>query len=364
MTVHPLPAVLAEPPSALSDFLGAAGNLLHRLLLLPPQASAHARSLDSLHYFEFVVFWAIGFVVIGASAWFVLRYRRRSTDGEAPRTREIRAPAWLELGIAFALLGMFMLWWMIGFSQYRERYDPPDDAVEIYAVGRQWVWKFSYPGGPESVGTLYLPVGRPVRLILTSRDVIHSLFIPAFRIKQDAVPGRYTSIWFEPVETGRYRLMCAEFCGDGHGRMWAEVVVLPADRFDRWLEGYPPDIAEEPSAGEPGVIAPGAAVGPNRLTLPGRGQAIAAEKGCFSCHTTDGSRHLAPTWLGLYGARVPLSGGDTVVADPAYLTESMMDPQRKIVEGFDPIMPSFQGRLTPAQAAALVEYIRSLRSTP
>lgn len=355
--------VLADPDGPLADFLGAIEHVLHRLLALPVQAAAHARGLDRLQYFEFVVFWILGFFVIGITVWFVVRYRHRGTDPEAPRTPKIRAPAWLELGVALGLMGLFMLWWMIGFHQYRARYDPPPDAMDVYAVGKQWVWKFSYPDGPQSVGILYLPVDRPIRIVLTARDVIHSLFIPAFRIKQDAVPGRYTSIWFTPTEIGRYELMCAEFCGDGHASMRAEAVVLPAEEFDRWLDGFPPE-TEDPLIQPPGLVTPGTRVQPELVPLARRGLEIAGRHGCLSCHTVDGRRHLAPTWKGLYGSRVPLAGGDTVVADPAYLTESMMEPDAKIVVGFEPIMPSFQGLLTPAETAALVEYIKSIGRTP
>ncbi len=363
MSAFPLLAVLADPETPLSDFLGAIGNTLHWLLALPVQASVFARQVDALQYIEFATFALLGTITLGAVFLFVVRYRRRPGDPVAPRTRRIVSPTWLELGVAGSLLGMFMIWWIFGFRQYASRQDPPPDALTVYAIGKQWVWKFSYPDGPQSNSVLYLPEDRPVRVLTTSRDVIHSFFVPAFRIKEDAVPGRYNTTWFRPTRIGRFRIQCAEFCGAGHSRMEAQAVVLPPADFDRWLEGYDPE-GDEATTVPPGILSGRDERTPVEETMAGRGRRVAAEKGCLRCHTTDGKRHIAPTWLGLYGSRVPLESGDTVLADPGYLTMSMMDPGAMVVKGFPDVMPAFQGRLTQAEAAALVEYIKSIRRTP
>ncbi len=364
MTFFPLAAaVLADPSSPLSDFLGAVGNTLHWLLALPVQASQFATQVDALQYIEFVIWFILGVFTLGITALFVVLFRRRSTDPVAPRTKKVVAPTWMEGGVAFALLALFMVWWMFGFRQYASRQFPPDDALTVYAVGKQWVWKFSYADGPQSVNILYLPKDRPIRILTTSRDVIHSFFVPAFRIKMDAVPGRYNTTWFKPTRVGRYRLMCAEYCGAGHGRMRTDAIVLPPEDFDRWLEGYSLE-GDHATPVPPGVLSHAGEPPRESMTMAERGQRVAAEKGCFQCHSTDGTRGMGPTWLGLYGSRVPLQSGDTVVAAPGYLTRSMMKPGADIVSGFADIMPSFHGRLTQAEAAALVEYIKSIRRSP
>lgn len=219
------------------------------------------------------------------------------------------------------------------------------------------MWKFSYPDGPASVGALYVPANRPVRLHLTSRDVIHSFFVPEFRIKRDAVPGMYTMAWFEAVEPGRYPILCAEFCGTGHSMMRGEVVVLrPAD-YAAWLDGRAPAAAVDAmEAGAPGLEG--------LVRLAELGRDAAARHGCFECHTIDGTPHIGPTWLGLYGSWEMMRDGERIYVNEAYITESMMDPQARIVAGFSPVMPSFLGQISPAETAAIIEYMKSLAGTP
>lgn len=361
MSLAPLAAPLAFVASAgaapLRDFLEALGGVLHGLLDLPVQASKTAPDLDALQYVQFGFMWILGIATFGATGWFVLRYRRSRRRGVV--TPELRAPLWLEGGFAVFLLAFFVLFWVVGFRQYVRQTVAPDDALEVYVTAKQWVWKFTYPDGQSSAGVLYVPRDQPVRVILTSRDVIHSFFVPAFRVKQDAVPGRYTSTWFTPTREGRYDLLCAEFCGAGHSRMWGEVVVLPEEQFGLWLEGREPDEPLGPVAETP-ITSAGGRRG-ERRTLAARGMEAAAVAGCLRCHTTDGTEHIGPTWRGLYGSEVHLEGGTTVKADEAYLTESMMDPMAKIVAGYQPVMPTFQGRLDAAEAAAILHYMKSLR---
>ncbi len=349
-----------EVTSPLQDVLGALEHTLHWLLDLPTQASEAARQLDNLQYLEFTLFFALGTATTLLAAWFVFRYRRRGPI-EFPPTPQVRSPAWLELGAGFGILAMFVFFWVVGFRQYVGIEVPPAGSMDVYVTARQWVWKFAYADGPATAGVLYLPRGRPVRLLLTSRDVIHSFFVPAFRMKQDAVPGRYTTIGLTPTRTGRFQILCAEYCGAGHSRMWGEVVVLEPDRFEAWLEGQTPADAS-PDTLTP-LTSPGAP-GPPGTTMVQRGFTAAAGRGCFRCHSTDGSPNVGPTWQGLYGSRVRLASGDTAIADEAYLTRSMMDPMADIVAGFDPVMPVYQGLLPPGDAAAIIEYIKSIAGPP
>jgi cytochrome c oxidase subunit 2 len=213
--------------------------------------------------------------------------------------------------------------------------------MDVYVVAKQWMWTFAYPDGNASEGDLYVPAGRPVRLLMTSRDVIHSFYVPAFRVKQDVLPGRTTSLWFEARHPGTYDIMSAEYCGTEHSYMRGRVVVLAEDAWAKWAEARPH--------------------GDDLVTT---GERVASERGCLRCHTVDGTPHLGPTWAGLYGSTVEMTDGSRIHADEAYLTESMMDPERHIHAGFDRIMPSYRGLLQAGEVAALVQYIRSLPAHP
>jgi cytochrome c oxidase subunit 2 len=204
---------------------------------------------------------------------------------------------------------------------------------------------------------LRVPAGRPVRLLITSRDVIHSFFVPDLRVKQDALPGRYTQTWFNPDRPGRYQIFCAEYCGLSHSGMLGELVVMPPDEFDAWLaeqrrgEARAQDAAA--SAGEDVMLG---------SDILAQGRAVAAQQGCLKCHSVDGSRHIGPTFLDLYRRQEKLSTGEVITADEAYLTRSMMDPAAQVVAGYQNVMPSFQGRMTPPEVAAVVEYLKSLKT--
>jgi cytochrome c oxidase subunit 2 len=251
------------------------------------------------------------------------------------------------------LFGLFVSWWAVGFRQYIELAEAPADALDVYVTAKQWMWKFSYSDGSHTVDDLYVPAGRPVRLILTSRDVIHSFYVPAFRLKQDAVPGRYTSLWFTAKAPGRQPIFCAEYCGTQHSRMGGRVIALSAEDFARWLAGARSRLESDGQSRVPEVA-----------DLASEGERVAARLGCLRCHTVDGSPHIGPSFAGLYGAQIPLVGGAHVTADVAYLTESMLDPAAKIHAGFDPVMPSYEGYLKPPEVSALVAYIKALKDAP
>jgi cytochrome c oxidase subunit 2 len=228
------------------------------------------------------------------------------------------------------------------------------------------MWKFAYPDGPNAIGTLRVPLGRPVKLVMTSRDVIHSFFVPDFRLKQDVIPGRYTTLWFVARQPGTYQVLCAEYCGLLHSNMRASIVALSPADWARWLTETQPSVdATRSTTGlqaneETGKSTVAASRTGTDLDLAAQGREVAERFGCFGCHTTDGRPHIGPSWRGLYGSSVELKDGQHVLADESYLTESMMDPRKQVVRGFQPVMPSFQGLMKPAETAAIVELIKSL----
>ena len=321
-------------------------ELLRQLLNLPPQASSVAREIDTLHFGVILTTIAGATVAAAVAAVFLIRYRQRTTT--AALTPRVTAKLSVEIAVFGGLLTLFCAWWVVGFRQYRTLQVAPADAMPIYVTAKQWMWKFEYPAGPTSADMLVVPVGRPVRLIMSSRDVIHSFFVPAFRIKQDVVPGHPMSVWFEATEPGSYDVLCTQYCGTRHSFMRAQVVALGPDDYARWL-----DAARAPLA-LPGAKGEGEG-------LAARGAAIAAQRGCLRCHTVDGSRFIGPTWASSFGRMRKTADGHEVLIDEAYLTQSMMDPNAVIAAGFKPVMPSYQGLLSPSDVAAILEYIRSLR---
>jgi cytochrome c oxidase subunit 2 len=326
-------------PHALHIVFDTVNRVYRLLLLLPPQASTLARRIDGLHYLEITIFTLIAIAYYGVAVWFLVRYRARPGRDHGPL---IQAPVLIGMW-GGGLFAVFTLLWLIGQWEFRQIRTAPANAVDVYVTAKQWMWEFAYTDGGSSVGVLYVPVNQPVRLLLTSRDVIHSFFVPAFRLKQDAVPGTYTTLWFDATQTGTYPIECTQMCGPGHSTMLAQVAVLSREDYDRWR-------ADEAS---PAIDSDGA-------SPVEAGRRAAADFGCLKCHTIDGQPHIGPTWLGLYGSQEQLQNGERVIVDPAYITESMMDPTAKIVAGFPPIMPSFQGIVTPADTAALIEYMKSL----
>ncbi len=322
-------------------------ELLRQLLNLPPQSSSVARGIDTLHYAVILTTIAGATLAAAIAAIFLLRFRRRTKT--IPLTpASSRCPRWLEATVITTLLALFLGFWVVGFRQYRELESAPPDAMPIYVTAKQWMWEFAYPSGPTSANVLTVPVGQPVKLIMTSRDVIHSFYVPAFRIKQDVVPGHATTAWFEAIEPGAFDVMCTQYCGTRHSFMRAQIVALPAEAYARWLD----------AARAPLVLAGAKGDGQG---LAERGREVAAERGCLRCHSVDGSPFIGPTWANAFGRMRRTSDGRDVLVDEAYLTESMMDPRAVIAAGFQPVMPSYQGLLTPADTAAILEFIRSLR---
>jgi cytochrome c oxidase subunit 2 len=318
-------------------------DTLRTLLALPAGASSFADGIDLLHLFVISVTMLMSLYVFATAGWFIGRWYRGDA-GRTDTTSAVAASPVRETSIIVAVLGTFLVWWVIGFIQYAHMADPPGSAMPIVVTAKQWMWKFTYPDGRETNDVLTVPEGRDVKLIMTSRDVIHSFYVPQFRIKHDVLPGRFVTTWFRATKTGEFDIFCAEYCGVNHSRMLGHVVVLTAAEYDRWLR------EQGDTAGGP--------------DLARRGVNVATSRGCLACHTLDGQPHVGPTWASLYGTRVKLDGGRTITADDEYLTKSMMEPNADVVSGFKQVMPSYAGQLAPGEVGALLELIRSLRSGP
>jgi cytochrome c oxidase subunit 2 len=304
--------------------------MFENLPLFPQQASTVAAKVDALYYFLIAVSLFFGMLIAVAVVWFGIRYRRRAED---ERPAEIHGSLALELVWTLIPFGLAMVIFAWSANLYLHIIRPPDDAMPIFVVGKPWMWKLQHLEGRREINELHVPVGKPVKLVMTSEDVIHSFFVPAFRIKQDVVPGRYTTTWFEASRVGTYHLFCAEYCGTEHSGMIGRVVVMEQADYQRWLAGDGVPLAEA-------------------------GEALFTQLGCASCHAADsGSR--GPSLVGLYGRRVQLADGTTVVADETYLRESIVSPQAKLVAGFQPIMPTFQGLVSEEGLLQLIAYIQS-----
>lgn len=315
------------------------------ILALPAEGSTVANEVDWLHLLVISVtmLGAAGVAVV--ALLLVIRYRRRGSRKLTPHV--VMTPSY-ELLVAGSLLTLFIGFWVLGYYVYLDIVEPPggEDELVVYVMAKQWMWKFSYPNGRDTNGILVVPEGRNVKLVMTSRDVIHSFYVPAFRIKQDVLPGRYTVAWFQANGPATYQVLCAEYCGLAHSLMRADVVVLEKGEYGNWLDTNTPVGSEDKG----------------NLVRYGRDVAVRYE--CLACHSIGGQRLLGPTWSRLYGSWVELEGGQRVKADDAYLTESMMQPEAKIVRGYGPVMPNYFGRLSHTDVAALVEFIKSLKDGP
>jgi len=330
-------------------------ELLRRLLFLPPQASAIAREVDYLHYSVIGVTMMASTLVALVALVLVLRYRRR-VGLEAAVTTRVRSSSALEVGLVGSVLVLFLTWWVIGFRLYVKMETPPPGTMDVYVTGKQWMWKFAYADGINAVSQLTVPAGKPIRLIMTSRDVIHSFYVPALRMKQDVIPGRYVTLWFNADLPGTYPIYCAEYCGVSHSGMLGSLNVLPESAYARWH-----DAASNGAALAAGGHPLEATDGKGVIPIAVRGRDVAVRHACVACHTLDGQRTLGPSWRGLYLSRVALTDGRSVVADESYLTKSMMEPGADVVVGYQNAMPTYEGTLDQGEVAALVELIKSVR---
>jgi cytochrome c oxidase subunit 2 len=304
--------------------------------LMPEQASSMAYEVDAL-FFALValsVFFAgLIFILILV---FAIRYHRRSDDEQPkPILGDIRLElAWSLIPAALAL-GVFV-WSTALFFKIQT---PPQDALEIYVVAKQWMWKLQHPSGKREINFLHIPLNQPVRLTMTSEDVIHDFFVPAFRVKMDVLPGKYTSMWFEATKAGTYHLFCAEYCGTEHSKMIGSVVAMEPADYEAWLEG-----------------------GQRGETMAQAGERLFQQYACHTCHKPN-SEGRGPILDGLYGSRVSLQSGAKVIADESYLRESIVNPNAKMLVGYKPLMPTFAGQIGEEGILQLIAYIKSLEGS-
>ncbi len=304
------------------------------LPLFPESASTVAGRVDMLYFFLVAVAGFFSVLIFSLVFFFAIRYRRRAGNMTAA---QIHGSTRLEILWSVIPLGLTMVMFGWGAVLYLRDARTPAGSLEIYVVGKQWMWKIQHPEGIREINELHVPTGAPVRLIMTSEDVIHSFYIPAFRIKQDLMPGRYTSMWFQPTQPGKYHLFCAEYCGNQHSAMGGWVYVMEPAEYEKWLGGG--------SSGE---------------SMATSGQALFDRLGCSSCHKAEGGGR-GPSLEGLLGRKIQLDNGQVVVADETYVRESILNPRAKIVAGYQPLMPTFQGQVSEEQLLQLLAYIKSLK---
>lgn len=298
--------------------------------LYPPSASSMAAPVDRLFLFLTLFSTLLTLLIAGLIIFFALKYRRKhpqQTGADLPTYNS------LEIGWTLIPLAIAMVMFSWGAALYVRLSKPPAEAMTINVTGKQWMWKIEHPQGRKEINELHVPLNRPIRLVMTSQDVIHSFFIPAFRIKQDVLPGRFVSEWFTPTALGEYHLFCTQYCGTSHSRMIGRVIVMPPADYDAWAAGV------------------GADQSPVAL-----GAQLFERYGCASCHGQQ-----APSLAGLYGRKRHLTDGRTVIADEDYIRESIINPRGKIAAGYAPIMPSFENQLTAEQLFQLIAYIKSLQ---
>jgi len=299
--------------------------------LWPQRASSVAGNVDALFIFLLILSGMMTLLIFTSLVYFAARYRHR----KGVLAEQIEGSTPLELTWTIIPLGVFMVIFAWGAVVYFQQRTPPRDATEVYVVAKQWMWKLEHAEGQREINSLHVPVGRDVKLILTSQDVIHSFFVPEFRIKQDVVPGRYTVAWFRATKPGSYHLFCTQYCGTQHSGMIGSIEVMEPAQYEAWMSG--------------------GSTGP----LSASGERIFAELGCATCHRSD-SQGRGPNLQGAFGRPVQLEDGRIVTADENYVRESILDPGAKVVKGFKPVMPTFQGLISEEQLNALVAYVKSL----
>jgi cytochrome c oxidase subunit 2 len=319
------------------------------LFFVPDQASSVSSSVDLFFFFMVAVSGFFSVLIAALILYFAIYYREGGPAAEKIRAETLQTSGGthghgkgaivLEIvwtAIPFVLVMVMFVW---STRLYFTLVRPPADAMQLYAVGKQWMWKFQHLEGVREINELHVPVGQNVRLTMSSEDVIHSFFVPAFRVKQDVVPGRFTQTWFRATRTGKFHLFCAEYCGTQHSGMIGTVTVLEPSEYEAWLAGG-------------GTATPG-------QTLAQMGERLFNERACNTCHLPSGEGR-GPSLVGLLGSTVKLEGGGTAIADETYVRESILDPAAKVVAGFQPLMPTFQGQLSEEQIVELLAYIRSL----
>ncbi len=300
--------------------------------LRPEQASTIAEGIDHLYYFLTAIDLFFTVIIFLTIFYFAVKYRRKSEHERPPQVKTHMA---LELAWTLIPTALCVIVFVWSSSLFIRNSRPPEASSEIFVVGKQWMWKLQHPEGRSEIDELHIPVNQPIKLTMTSEDVIHDFFIPAFRVKKDVVPGRYSSIWFTATETGKFHFFCAQYCGTNHAQMTGWVYVMKPADYQRWLAG-----------------------GPKTETMAQAGEQLYQQYACVTCHGTG----KGPPFINLYGSTVKLSDGTSVPADDGYLRESILFPSAKIVAGYPAIMPTFKGQINEEQLLQLIAYIKSLHT--
>ena len=309
--------------------------MLFGIPLFPESASSIAGRVDALYFFLLAVSAFFSLLIAGLIVFYAVKFHRRDPNAVGAA---IHGGLMLEITWTVVPLLITMVIFVWGASVFFAMARPPDETLNIYVVGKQWMWKFQHLDGQREINELHVPVGRNIRLIATSEDVIHDVFVPAFRVKADVIPGRYVSLWFRPTKPGRYHLFCAEYCGTKHSGMTGEVIVMEPADYQSWLSG-----------------------GVQGGSMADAGQKLFVDLACNTCHRPD-AQGRGPVLDGLLGKTVTLQGGGKVVVDEAYLRESILNPSAKITDGYQPVMPTFQGLVSEEQLLQLIEYVKSLQA--
>ncbi|TGN06973.1 cytochrome c oxidase subunit II [Leptospira ilyithenensis] len=308
---------------------------------MPIQATEIAKEVDLLYAFLLVSSLVSFVILVGGMTWFLIKFKRTSVDQKSAYITHNNFAEFLWSFIPLVIMVGIFYWGMVIFEKLRV---PPENiSTEIHVTAEQWAWTYRYANGKEFYSSandpLIVPAGKATKIILTSKDVIHSFFVPAFRVKQDAIPGKYTQVWFEPKEPGNFIVFCTEYCGTKHSGMLITIKALPADEFAAWFH------AEKKGAETPAD----------------KGKTLFAQKACASCHSLDGSRVVGPSMKGLFGSSRKFTDGSGAKADETYLRESILVSTAKIVEGYPPAMPVFQGQLSDEDVENLIEYIKTIK---
>lgn len=311
-----------------------------RDLFLPPAKSTLANDVDALFAFVHLSSFVLTIGILATLVYFIIKYRRKSENEVTPVITHNNK---LEVTWSIIPLILVLVIFGWGFKVFLNVTTPPDDAYEIQAVAQKWIWQFRYENGAQTTGELHVPAGRPVKMIMNSRDVIHSFFVPDFRVKQDVVPGRYTSLWFNVPEAGESIIFCTEYCGTGHSDMMGTVIVHEPEEFNQWL-------ADNAGGGAK----------PSDMSPAEWGGQLVQQNACLTCHSVDGTQLIGPSWQGKFGSQETLSDGSTVTVDENYIRESILTPGAKIVDGYNNVMPPYQGVLSDDQINAIIEYIKTV----
>ncbi len=310
--------------------------MFQNLPFWPAAASDKAGTIDALYMFLVALSLFMTLAIFATILFFAFKYRRRPGH----QATQIHGSWILETAWSIIPMGIFLVIFAWGALIFYQAHTPPPDADTVYTVAKQWMWKFQHTGGQMEVDELHVPVGKDVKLIMTSQDVIHSFFVPAFRVKQDVLPGRYTMVWFRATQPGTYHLFCSQYCGTQHSGMIGQVVAMTPGDYQTWLTQVP-----------------------EWKSLASQGNTLFQQLGCNTCHQAE-TQGRGPSLIGVYGHPVQLEDGRIVTADESYIRESILAPGAKVVSGFKPIMPVFQGLLDEEQMNQLVEYVKSLGNQP